>query len=60
MSKVDDTIFFITKDDANAIATRLLGRRLSRHELKSVTERLEEGLKQWEEILRTAVLSTVS
>ncbi len=55
MSKVDDTLFFISKEDAQMAAKQLIGRRLTRLELRHVTKNLETGLNEWPDILKAAI-----
>lgn len=53
---LNDTIFFISKDDAQSLAKNILGRKLTRFELKNVTETVEEGFSEWQDFLKNTIL----
>lgn len=59
ISNVDETLFFITKEDAQTAAKQLIGRRLTRTELKRVAGNLYKGLNEWPDILKMAIQLTV-
>ena len=53
-------LFQLTDEDAQILAMKKIGRKLSAEELEKVKTGLEFGLEYWEEVIITAIEEIVS
>ncbi len=56
---MEECIWRITTEEAQIMAERLLGRRLSPEEIEIVKRGVEFRMEDWDEILRYAILDAV-